>query len=142
LDIINKQIDIQKTKQFVRLLRENDIEVRLYMIIGLPGEPKDIVEQTWNFIEETDPALVYLSLLTIRPGTELFNNPKKFGIKKINTNWDETMHMHGRYEKEIPRLTFEYEENTPWGKGFSKEKIVDNYLELQTRIKESGRGPH
>ena len=142
LDIINKQINIQRVKESVRLLKQNDIEVRLYMIVGLPGEPEDIVEQIWNFIEETDPAWVYLSLLTIRPGTEMFNNPKKFGIKKINTNWDETRHMHGRYEKEIPALTFEYEENTPWGKSFSKEKIVNNYLELQARIIKSGRGPH
>lgn len=142
LDIINKRINVQKAKESIRLLKKYDIEVRLYMILGLPGEPKDIVEQTWNFIEETDPEWVYLSLLTVRPGTELFNNPQKFGIKKINTNWDETMHMHGRYEKEIPILTFEYEENTPFGKSFSKEMIVNNYLELQDRIVKSGRGPH
>lgn len=142
LDIINKQINIQRAKESIKLLKENDIEVRIYMIIGLPGEPKDIVKQTWDFIEETDPESVYLSLLTVRPGIEIFNNPKKFGIKKINTDWDKTRHMHGRYEKEIPTLTFEYEENTPWGKGFSKEKIVDNYLELQERIKKSGRGPY
>jgi hypothetical protein len=49
--------------------------------------------------------------------------------------------MHGRYEEEIPSLTFEYDENTPWGKGQSSEKIVKNYLDLQSLIKDGGFGP-
>jgi radical SAM superfamily enzyme YgiQ (UPF0313 family) len=141
LDIINKGADVKKAKESIYHLKENGIETRVYMIIGLPGEPGDIVEQTWAFIKETEPDLVYLSLLTVRPGTEIFNKPKKFGIKCINTDWTKTMHMYGRYEHEIPTLTFEYEENTPWGKGLSNERIVNNYMELQERIKQYGLGP-
>ncbi len=51
------------------------------------------------------------------------------------------MHMYGRYEHEIPTLTFEYDEHTPWGKGISNERIVNNYMELQERIKQYGLGP-
>ncbi|MFA5778969.1 MAG: radical SAM protein [Elusimicrobiota bacterium] len=138
LDIINKKIDINKAKNSIRLMKENDIECRVYMIIGLPAEPDDIVEQTWSFIKETSPDLVYLSLLTVRPGTELYNNPKKFGIKNVTADWSKTMHMYGRYENEFPTLTFEYEKRTPWGKSFSNDRIINNYLELQTRLKEHG----
>ncbi|UCE36106.1 MAG: hypothetical protein JSW00_11170, partial [Thermoplasmata archaeon] len=67
--------------------------------------------------------------------------PKKFGIKRVNTDWTKTMHMYGRYEHEIPTLTFEYDEHTRWGKGFSNERIVNNYMELQERIKQYGLGP-
>ncbi|MDD5688015.1 MAG: radical SAM protein [Elusimicrobia bacterium] len=138
LNYINKKIDIKRAKESIKLLKQNDIECRIYMIIGLPGEPEDIVEQTWAFIKDTSPDIVYLSLLTIRPGTEIYNNPDKFGIKKINTDWTKTMHMYGRYENEMPTLTFEYKEHAPWGKGFNKEKIINNYLELQTKLKEAG----
>jgi anaerobic magnesium-protoporphyrin IX monomethyl ester cyclase len=100
LDIINKKIDVKRSKETIKLLKENDIETRVYMIVGLPGEPRNIVEKTWDFIEETDPELVYLSLFTIRPGTEVYNNPKKFGITNINTDWTKTMHMYGRYDDE------------------------------------------
>ncbi len=51
------------------------------------------------------------------------------------------MHMHGRYDKENPVLTFEYEEQAAWGKTQSSEKIVHNYLELQNRLKSNGLGP-
>lgn len=143
LDIIRKKINPEKAKQAIKTLENDGIETRIYMILGLPGEPEDIVEKSWQFIQETNPASVYLSILTVRPGTELFNNPEKFGIKKdsISKNWDEGMHMFGRYEKELPTLTFEYENKTPFGKGLSQERLVNNYLELQDRILKNGFGP-
>ena len=67
LDIINKGIKLERTKETIYHLKQNGIETRVYMIIGLPGEPEDIVEQTWAFVKETTPDLVYLSLFTIRP---------------------------------------------------------------------------
>lgn len=137
LDMINKRIKVEDAKRTIRLLKENNIETRLYMILGLPGEPKNIVKQTWDFIEETKPDLVYLSLFTVRPGTEVYKNPKKFGIKKISTDWEKTMHNFGRYEHEIPTLTFEYEKQAPWGETFSNEELINNHIELQTRLREN-----
>lgn len=134
LDIINKKIKIERAKQTIRLLKENGIEARLYMIIGLPGEADDIVDRTWSFIEEMEPDLVYLSLFTIRPGTEVFNHPEKFGIKHINTDWTKTMHMYGRHSDETPALTFEYHQQTPWGQSIPSDQIIKNYTELQRRL--------
>lgn len=138
LDIINKKISVEQAKRSIAHIKEYGIEVRIYLIIGLPGEPEDIVERTWSFIKETDPDLVYLSLFTIRPGTQVFNSPEKFGIKKIDKKWEDTMHMFGRYEDEVPKLTFEYEQHTPWGNSFSNDMIISNYMELQARLKNGG----
>ena len=137
LDIIDKKICVEQTKNAVKLLKKNDIEVRLYMILGLPAEPEYIVEQTWSFIKETDPDMVYLSILTLRPGTEMYSNPQKYGFRWVNTDWNKTMHLFSRYKDEIPNLTFEYEKY----KGFTNEQIINNYLELQKRIIENGYGP-
>ncbi len=139
LDIINKRIKVEKAKQTIKILKDNNIEARVYLILGLPGEPEDIVDKTWNFIRETEPEMVYLSIFTIRPGTEVFYNPKKFGIKEISTDWKHNHHMYGRYNEELPKaVTFEYEKQTKWGRGFSKEEIMRNYIELQTRLREKG----
>lgn len=138
LDIINKKIKLNEAKEAIDTLKRNKIEVRIYMIMGLPGEPDDIVKKTWIFIKETDPDLVVLSLFTVRPGTAVFNNPKKFGIKCVDTHWGNSRHMFGRYEHEYPTLTFEYDRQTPWGKGFTKERIINNYVEFQTKLREHG----
>ncbi|MEW6557327.1 MAG: radical SAM protein [Elusimicrobiota bacterium] len=141
LDIINKKIKLAQTRKAIQLLQNNDIEVRLYMIIGLPGEADDIVEQTWTFIKETNPAWVYLCLLSVRPGTDMYDNPQKYGFKWVNTDWGKTMHLFSRYKDEIPNLTFEYQAQASWGNTFTNEQIINNYLELQRRIKENGYGP-
>jgi radical SAM superfamily enzyme YgiQ (UPF0313 family) len=138
LDIVNKKIHIRQAGEAISVLKQAGIESRIYLIIGLPGEPEDIVDESWKFIQEAQPDMVYLSVFTVRPGTEVFNNPAKFGIKHVHTDWGKSMHLFGRYEKEVPTLTFEYNEVTPWGKGFTTEMIINNYHELQTRIKEGG----
>lgn len=140
LNLINKQIQIERAKETIRILKENEIEVRLYMIIGLPGEPPDIVEKTWNFIKDMGPDMVSLSLFTVRPGTEVYNNPEKFGIKLVDMDWSKTMHMYGRYSDETPHLNFEYQSETPWGTSLPSEQIIKNYLELQKRLKDSQLG--
>lgn len=138
LDLINKAVKVEEAKKTIATIRSIGIEARIYLIIGLPGEPEDIVERTWSFIEEAKPELVHLSLLTVRPGTEFFRHPERFGIKRVNTDWQNTMHMHGRFSDEKITLTFEYNEETPWGKSLPSDTIVKNYLELQGRLKEHG----
>jgi anaerobic magnesium-protoporphyrin IX monomethyl ester cyclase len=136
LEAINKKISLDKARQAIRIFKENDIEVRIYMILGLPGEPPDIVDRSWDFVQETGPDLVIASLFTVRPGTPVFNEPGRYGIKSINTDWSKTRHMHGRYDPEVPSLTFEYEEVTPWGRSLTGEQIVRNYVEFQSRLRE------
>lgn len=138
LDIINKKTDLRQACETIAFLKKNAIEARVYLIIGLPGEPDNIVEQTWKFIEETDPDLVHLALFTVRPGTEVFNNPEKFGIIKIHTDWDNMLHNQGEGSGKRPKLTFEYAKEAPWGPSIPAEKIVDNYLELHERLRQRG----
>ena len=138
LDIINKNIDINEARKTIHFLKLQGIECRIYLIMGLPGEEKDVVKKTLEFIDETEPDLVTLSLFTPRPGTEVFNNPKKFGIKNIGENWEKKMHLVDRYKYEAPAVTFEYEDNSPWGKSLTGEQIIKNFQELHTAIKERG----
>jgi radical SAM superfamily enzyme YgiQ (UPF0313 family) len=138
LDLINKNLDVAKVRESIRLMKKVGIECRIYMILGLPAEPEDIVERTWEFIKETAPDTVFLSLLTVRPGTDMYENPKKFGIKSVTSDWSKTMHLYSRYGNETPTLSFEYEEQAPWGKSLSNERIAANYLELQSRLKAHG----
>lgn len=135
LNLINKSIHVQESRDAIRILKQHQIETRIYLIIGLPGEPTDIVDRTIQFIEETQPELVYLSLFTVRPGTIVYNSPERYGIKWINRDWDKTMHLFGRYELEEPKLTFEYENPAPWGKAFSNQEIIQNQLFLQEYLR-------
>ena len=134
LDVINKGITVKQVHTAIDALKKNNIEVRLYMIMGLPQEPKDILQKTLRFIEKVNPDLVTPCLFTVRPGTDIYNNYKKFGIKQIKKDWTDTMHMYSRFGDEEPRLNFEYED----GMGLSNDAIINNYKGFLTALKEKG----
>ena len=66
------------------------------------------------------------------PGSPIEKNYKKFGIKKIDKDWNKYGHLLYRFsEEEDVGLPFEYEENTPFGKSFSNEEIKKNINNVQ-----------
>ena len=113
--------------------------MRFDFIMGLPGEPDDIVERTLALIDETEPNSVLLTYLCPLPGSELFKHPKRFGININTFDWQKYDVVAGRFtEGELPDIVFEYDEVTPWGKGMSKERIFQNYVQLQSILRERG----
>lgn len=136
LKLINKNIDLDKAKEYIHLLKKAGIGVRLLFIMGLPGEPDDIVERTLSFIDEIEPSSVLLSILCPLPGSELFMQPKQFGITINTFDWRKYSLTAGRFrEDELPDIVFEYDKVTPWGKGMSKERIFQNYIQLQSILR-------
>ena len=133
LDIVNKRIKVERSRDTIKMLKEEGIECRVYMMSGMPGEPEDVVERTINFWRETNPDVVTLSLFTVRPGTDCYVRPERYGIKRA-AGWQNMMNLQGRYEDETPKLSFEYEK----GKGFSQERIIDNFMRLQEKLEEWG----
>lgn len=138
MKIIDKEWQTEKQiRDFMENCKNLGIKIKMCLIFGLPGEPRDIVERTNRFIEETRPDYVALSGFCPLPGSPIFNNPKKFGVKFIDRNWSKHAHLLYRFsnEEEVG-LPFEYEEETPWGKSFSREQIKEN-IRLTQRWLES-----
>jgi len=133
LGVINKKLDLEKAKKFIQLLNKNDINVRTHFILGLPGEPDDIVKKTIKFIDEADPSSVLLSLFCPMPGSKIFHYSEEFGIEIKNFNWDEYLTTFGRFdEDEEGAMTFIYKD----GKGPSTKKILERYTELQAILRD------
>jgi len=139
LNISNKKIDLEGAKQYLKLLRREEIDRKLLLIMGLPGEPKDIADKTIEFIKETEPSNVSLSLLCPIPGSEMYNNPKRFGIKiNYDVPFDKYMFAFGRFSEgeKAPRI-FEYEKITPFGESLSMDEILDNHEKVQSFLREN-----
>ena len=138
LDLINKRLDLNKAREYIRLLHRYEIGVRLHFILGLPGEDESIVEKTMAFINETSPRSVLLSLLAPRPGSEFYENPHKFGMKLYSgVGFDKYQSAFGRFEEsEKPHMVFEYDRQTPWGRAMISDQIINNYIQLQSVLRE------
>ena len=56
--------------------------------MGFPGEDKQTIKETKEFIERTNPDQYFVSNFVPYPGTDVWNNPKKYGIIKIHTDFE------------------------------------------------------
>lgn len=132
LHIINKKQTVQQAREFIEACKSFDIKIKICLILGLPGEPPDIVNITRSFVEETKPDYVNISGFCPVPGSPAFNNAKYYGIKYIDEDWGKHAHLLLRFsDEEHFGLPFEYEETNRWGKTFSRDEIVENIMELQ-----------
>lgn len=139
LDIVGKKINPDQVKSFIKTCRKYGIKVKMCLIFGLPGEPRDIVALTRSFIEEARPDYVSLSGFDPVPGSEIFQNAGYYGIKDIDTDWEKHAHLLYRFsEKEEVGLPFHYEKRNRWGATFSREEIIQNIIALQTYCRQQG----
>lgn len=137
LNAINKNINISEAEKYLKMLKSEKIGVRLLLILGLPGEPEDIAQKTIEFVKRVNPTTVLLSILTPMPGSEIYRNPKRFGII-LDKEISGFRSVFGRFDKnEKPRIIFEYEKITPFGKGKSKEDILNDYETVQDFLREN-----
>ena len=87
--------------------------MKTYLVYGLPFEPKDIVQQTIEFVEETDPDYVSLFTLVPYPGTDIWDNPQKYNVKSINKDFNTYQHSVGNTPEELTWLpVVEYKDRT------------------------------
>jgi len=132
LNIINKGQKIQQVREFFEICREVGIKTKMCLILGLPGEPPDIVDITRAFIEQVRPDYVNISGFCPVPGSDIFNNRQNYGIKYIDEDWGKHAHLVFRFsDEEHFGLPFEYEQTSQWGKTFSRSEIINNIRELQ-----------
>ena len=140
MKIINKSWQSEfSIKEFIDNSKKLNIKVKICFILGLPGEPRNIVEKTINFLKDTEPDYASVSGFLPVPGSPIFQNYRNFGIKKIDKDWNKYSHLLYRFsDEEETGLPFEYEKIAPWGETFTRDEIKKNIIELQKWLE--GRG--
>ena len=131
--------DRDQILNFGRNARKVGIKIKVCLILGLPGEPLDIVKKTINLLEELEPNFASVSGFLPVPGSPIANNPQKYGIKSIDRNWDKYSHLLFRFaEEEDVGLPFEYDISENSINNFSREQIVENIIEVQNWLRDRG----
>ena len=131
--------DRKQILDFAENARKVGIKIKVCLILGLPGEPRDIVKKTINLLEELEPNFASVSGFLPVPGSPIANNPKKFGIKKIDKDWHRYSHLLFRFaDDEEVGLPFEYDTSENSINVFSRQEIVENIIEVQKWLKDRG----
>ena len=94
LDAVKKRTTVKQNAKAIKLAKDAGLFVAISVMVGYPGENKDMLKQTIGFIHETEPDDVYLCIATPYPGTELRRLVKEMGLK-MSTDW-------GQYDTVTP----------------------------------------
>jgi radical SAM superfamily enzyme YgiQ (UPF0313 family) len=87
LDRMNKQVKVQDNYNVIQWAKKYGIDSRAFFIIGFPGETKETLEETKQFIIDADPDQIFISSFVPYPCTPVWNNPETFGIKNITKDY-------------------------------------------------------
>jgi len=88
LDAAKKGFTLNQAKKAIKLVAEAGIQPQLSFIIGLPKETKRSALNVLNFLRKVPWHVVSLHVITPYPGTEIFINRKRYGIRLLTTDWD------------------------------------------------------
>ena len=140
INCAKKDQTVEGIKEMIKFCKAHGIRVKVCLVMGMPGEPPDIVELTRRFLDETRPDYVNLSAMCPFPGSPVAKNPAYYGIKFLDKNWSHYAHLLYRYSDEegVEGLPFEYEPTNRWGKTFSRAEILQNVKEIQRFAREHG----
>lgn len=88
LDNINKQITTEQCKSVIDHCHKIGISIKIFLMIGLPGESKETVNNTINFLKETKPDDFDCSIYTPFPKTSIYDNKEDYDIEFNKSSLD------------------------------------------------------
>jgi magnesium-protoporphyrin IX monomethyl ester (oxidative) cyclase len=78
--IIRKPVNLDRVRSIVATCRQLDMGVSAFFIVGLPGESRQAIHQTFNFAQSLDVDSASFFIATPYPGTQLYNRCLDTGI--------------------------------------------------------------
>jgi len=84
LNDVNKKITIEKIKKTFELTRELDVRTIASVVLGMPGDTRESIENTIKFVRSLNPSYAIFSLATPYPGTAFYRNAADKNMIKID----------------------------------------------------------
>ena len=103
---IDKNIDLDTIRKAFKTTKEVGIETIAFMIIGLPGETRETMQDTIDFAIELDPLIANFSMMTPYPGTAVYSQVKRQGRMLIN-DWEDYVFFEQKARYEMGDMTAE-----------------------------------
>ncbi len=86
LDAVKKGTTVEQNERAIRLAKDSGLFVAVSVIIGYPGETKEMLQETIDLIRKAEPDDVYLCVATPYPGTELRSLVEEMGWE-MSDDW-------------------------------------------------------
>jgi radical SAM PhpK family P-methyltransferase len=87
LENMNKAVTVERYRKGIELLKEYGILTFGCFIVGFPGETERTVQDTFDFIEDTELDFCRAQLWFADPVTPIWDQREKYQIKGIHFKW-------------------------------------------------------
>ncbi|OGC08480.1 magnesium-protoporphyrin IX monomethyl ester oxidative cyclase [candidate division WOR-1 bacterium RIFOXYA2_FULL_36_21] len=95
LDGVEKKITLKDSIDFANNTKRVDLKVFGCFMIGLPGETKDTIHETYEFAKKLEPDMVFFQQAVPFPGTKFYNLAKENGFL-VSENFDKWFNTQGQ----------------------------------------------
>ncbi|HBC91592.1 MAG TPA: hypothetical protein DCZ10_01450, partial [Pelotomaculum sp.] len=94
---VKKRVSVEECRETVLSFRKNGLGVKLFFIIGHPGETAEQVRKTIRLAGELSgaapdcaapPVIVDFSIMTPLPGSEMYERREELGLRILTDKWD------------------------------------------------------
>ena len=87
LNAVSKKTLVEQNEKAIKWAKEVGLFVAISVMAGYPGETRESLKKTLDFVRKTKPDDVYLCVATPYPGTELRRVVENMGLKMSN-DWE------------------------------------------------------
>ncbi len=101
--IQNRTMSNEQIREAFRAAREREINTLSFVLVGLPSETPEMIQETFDLLEEVDPNEVVTSIFYPFPGTKLYDICQEKGY--LTDDWAEDVHQKSILN--LPDLTHE-----------------------------------
>lgn len=98
LKAMNKGTRRSVNIESIQRMRDAGIKVLIWLIVGFPSETWDTVKETVDMVNEAKPDITTIYPLIPYPGTDVWRNPNKYGIRITDTDFSHYYYIKGNYE--------------------------------------------
>ena len=130
LKVMNKHTTREVNIQAIRQMKDAGIKVLIWIIVGFPGEDWNSVKETVDMVNETAPDITTIYPLIPYPGTDIWKNPKRYGMRIIDRDFSHYYYIKGNYES---GYVYETDTLTPEIIRDMKQYMKDNITESDIR---------
>ena len=124
LDRIRKDVSVEQQKNGILLSKKVGLQTRVSTMLGLPGESEREIENTLDFLLETEPNEIQIYPILPFDGTTFRSNMDELGISICNPNFSDWI-----------KDSFAPIAETKW---LSREQIVKMAGKMVERLSENG----
>jgi len=92
LDVVDKRTSVQQNTRLVEMCKQVSLKVKAFMIVGLPGETHETMQETYNWLRDVAPDTWDVSIYTPYKGSRIVSSPFLYDIKINNIAFKDAWH--------------------------------------------------